>query len=52
MIGDNANADIMGASQFNMLTLQKKHQGVSISKNATYVFENYIELRNGISWLK
>ena len=52
MIGDDSNSDIMGASQFNMLTLQKKHQGVSISKNSTHVFENYTELRNEISWLK
>ena len=52
MIGDDSNSDIMGASQFNMLTLQKKHQGVSISKNSTHVFENYIELRNKIPWLK
>lgn len=52
MIGDDANADIMGASQFNMLTLQKHHQGVSISRKATHVFENYAELRNNISWLK
>ena len=52
MIGDDSNSDIMGASQFNMLTLQKKHQGVSISKNSTHVFEDYTELRNEISWLK
>ena len=52
MIGDDSNSDIMGASQFNMLTLQKKHQGVSISQNSTHVFESYIELRNEISWLK
>jgi len=52
MIGDDSNSDIMGASQFNMLTLQKKHQGVSISQNSTHVFEDYTELRNEISWLK
>ena len=52
MIGDDPNSDVMGASQFNMLTLQKKHQGVSISKNSTHVFEDYSELRNEISWLK
>jgi HAD superfamily hydrolase (TIGR01549 family) len=52
MIGDDSNADIIGASQFNMLTLQKKHSGVSISKDSTYVFENYTDLRNEISWLK
>ncbi len=52
MVGDNPSADIMGASQFNMLTLQKKHQGVLISKESTHVFESYIELRNEISWLK
>jgi HAD superfamily hydrolase (TIGR01549 family) len=52
MIGDDSNADIMGALQFSMLTLQKNHKGVSVSKNSTHVFENYIELRNEISWLK
>ena len=52
MIGDDSNSDIMGASQFNMLTLQKKHQGVLINKESTHVFESYIELRNEISWLK
>ncbi len=52
MIGDDANADIMGALQFNMLTIQKKHQGVSVNKKATHVFESYAELRNNISWLK
>jgi putative hydrolase of the HAD superfamily len=52
MIGDNPNADIAGAAQFNMLTLQKKHQGVTISNNPTYIFENYTKLRNELIWIK
>lgn len=52
MIGDNPDADIVGAAQFNMLTLQKKHQGVTISHNPTYIFENYTELRNELICLK
>jgi len=56
MIGDNPEADIAGAAKFNMLTLQKKHEGVLIKQQGidvpTYTFENYMELRKQLIWLK
>lgn len=56
MIGDNSDTDIAGAAKFNMLTLQKKHEGVLIKQQSIgapdYVFENYMELRKKLIWLK
>jgi len=56
MIGDNPDADIAGAAKFNMLTLQKKHDGVLIKQQGisvpSYIFENYVELRKDLIWLK
>jgi len=52
MIGDNPDADIAGAAQFNMLTLQKTHKGVEINNNSTYIIEDYTKLRNKLTWLK
>lgn len=56
MIGDNFDTDISGAAKFNMLTLQKKHEGVLIKQqedNAPiYIFEDYKKLQKGLTWIE
>lgn len=48
MIGDNPISDIQGGRKFNMITLQKIHDGVKIAEGeheADAIFYNFSELR-------
>ena len=53
MIGDNPDADIVGAKAHGMTTLQKVHQGVEVRTSGPGVpdisFQNYSELRTILS---
>lgn len=49
MIGDNAHADIVGARLLNIVTLQKRHEGVVVPEGdeaADAVFDHFSDLRS------
>lgn len=50
MIGDSCNADIIGANEFNMTTIQKVHKGVDKCEQADFFIYNYSNFIKKIQW--
>jgi putative hydrolase of the HAD superfamily len=49
MIGDNAHADIAGADMLNIVTLQKRHDGVIVAEGinaADAIFDKFSDIRS------
>jgi putative hydrolase of the HAD superfamily len=50
MIGDSCNADMIGASEFNMIKMQKIHKGVKKCNQADFFIHNYDDFISKIKW--